>query len=210
MFTLKLAKNASLLFIAGSLLILGCTGSSSSTPKGYVAAESQDDLPLVDHPEYTHWSKFPVGAFSIRKKTVTNAAGSVYVTTRISLAEKTDERVVVEQQVTVVRPEATVENPPQELEYPAKFRLPTSVQLESFNLPSLKAKLLGEEVLNEAGSSFTCSLYQWEESNEAGPMTIKLWRSDEVPGRMVREETLIQSDGSTSVGFITEVQIPGN
>lgn len=210
MFTLKLSKNASWLFVVSSLLFVGCTGSSSSTPRGYVAPESQEDLPLVDHPEYAHWSRFPVGAFSIRKKTVTNASGSVYVTTKIALAEKTDGRIVVEQQITVVRPEVTVENPPQQFEYPAKFRLPKSVPLESFNLPSFKAKLMGEEVLNEADSSFTCSLYQWEEVNEAGPMTVKLWRSNEVPGRTVREETLIQSDGSTSVSFISEVQIPGN
>lgn len=210
MFTLKLSKNASWLFVVSSLLFVGCTGSSSSTPRGYVAPESQEDLPLVDHPEYAHWSRFPVGAFSIRKKTVTNSYGSVYVTTKISLAEKTDEKIIVEQQVTVVRPEVTNENPPQQMEYPAKFRLPTSVQLESFSLPSIKAKVVGEESLEEAGASRLCTKYEWEESNEAGPMAIKLWRSDEVPGRLVREETLIHSDGSTTVEFITEVQVPGN
>ncbi len=210
MFTLKLSKDASLLFIVSSLLFIGCTGSSSSTPQGYVAPESKDELPLVDHPEYTHWSKFPVGAFSIRKKTVTNSYGSVYVTTKISLAEKTDEKVVVEQQVTVVRPEVTNENPPQQMEFPAKFRLPKSVELEAFNLPSRKAKLVGEEIREEAGASYPCSLFEWEESNEAGPMNIKLWRSDEVPGRLVREETLIHSDGSTTLELISEVQVSGN
>ncbi len=201
-------KYATLTALLVSLALTGCSGSNSSTPQGYVTPDAQEELPLVDHPEYTHWSKFPVGALSIRKKTVTNSYGSVYVTTTHKLAVNTDEKVIVEQQVTVVRPEVTNENPPQELEFPAKFRLPKSVTLDVFNLPSRKAKLVGEEEVAIAGTNFKCQVYEWQETNEAGPMTVKVWRSDAVPGRLVREETLILSDGATSEEILTEVQIP--
>src|SRR6185295_8212307 len=127
----------------------------SPLPEGYVAPPLTDHLPLVDHPEYVNWSRFPVGTFVVRKKEVTNDFGLVRVTTKLRLSEKTADRAVVESQVTVDRPgEALIENPSQEMQFAARFPLPAEMKLEQFSLPALRAKQVGEESLSAGGREF--------------------------------------------------------
>src|SRR5262245_59629049 len=74
----------SILFMAGAIFPSGCGSDSAASavsqgplPPGYVAPAASDHLPLVDHPEYANWSKFPVGISIVRKKEVSNEFGSV-------------------------------------------------------------------------------------------------------------------------------------
>jgi hypothetical protein len=168
---------------------------------------ANESLPLVDHPEYVHWSQFPVGTAVTRKKEVSNEHGTVRVTTIVRLAEKTDDKVVVETQVTVDRlngqPE---ENPPFTAEFPAKFRLPASMKLEQFALPALRAKPIGDETHTAAGREYQAHVFTWEERNETGPMIVKLWRSNEIPGRMLRQE--IDGPMHHSVEETVEISLP--
>src|SRR5262245_38934568 len=196
------------------ILLSGCgsetttsTSSRGAPPEGYVAPAATDDLPLADHPEYVAWSRFPVGTGIVRKKEVSNESGSVRVTTTLRLAEKTADKVLVESQVTVDRPgQPLVENPPQTFNFPATFPLPAGMRLEQFSLPSLKAKATGEETRTACGREFQAQLFTWNEVNEAGPMAVKYWRSDEVPGRMVRQE--ISGRTQTSVEEVVEIIQP--
>lgn len=161
-------------------------GNSSRNAPHSVANES---LPLVDHPEYMHWCQFPVGTAVTRKKEVTNEHGTVRVTTIVQLTEKTDDKVVVETQVTIDRLNGRPEvNPSFPAEFPAKFRLPASMKLEQFSLPSLKAERIGDEARAASGREYQAQVFSWEERNETGPMGVKLWRSNEIPGRLVRQE----------------------
>jgi len=180
---------------------------SPSLPEGYVAPPPTDHLPLVDHPEYVNWSQFPVGTYVIRKKEVTNDFSQVRVTTRLRLRERSAEKIVVESQVTVDRSgEPLVENPPQELQFPAQFRLPSGMKIEQFLLPSLRAKQVGEEAREAGGREFKAQVFAWDERNETGPMAVKLWRSDEVPGRMLRQE--IEGRQHHSVEEVVEIVVP--
>jgi hypothetical protein len=194
-------------------LLVGCSNTASPTasqvtlPEGYVAPASTENLPLVDHPEYAHWSRFAVGAGVVRKKVVSNEFGTVRVTTTVRLAEKTADKVVVQTQVTVERPESgAVENPPFNAEFVAKFRLPEGMKLEQFALPSLKAKAGGEEARTACGREFQTEFFTWDERNEAGPMTIKFWRSNEIPGRMLRQE--VNGRTQTSTEEVVEITPP--
>jgi hypothetical protein len=174
---------------------------------GYVAPPVMEELPLVDHPEYVNWSRFPVGIVVVRKKEVTNDWGSVRVTTTLRLAEKTSEKVAVESQVTVDRPgHPMIENPPLSVDFPATFRLPAGMKLEQFALPSLKARQVGEETREALGQEYETQLFTWDEVNEAGPMTVKLWRSNDIPGRMLRQE--INGRMHASVEEVAEITQP--
>jgi hypothetical protein len=205
---------ALLLFASLTLIFAGCNDHSrpgnptqSTLPEGYVAPKSTDHLPLVDYPEYVNWNQFPVGTSVIRKKEVTNDFGLVRVTTKLSLREKSSEKVIVESQVTVDRPgEPLVENPRQEMQFAAQFRLPEGMQLEQFQLPSLKAKQTGEESIEVANRQFTAQLFTWNERNETGPMAVEYWRADEVPGRMLRQT--IEGHQHHSLEQVVEIHIP--
>lgn len=192
-----MSKSWSTPVAAASLIVLvGCdaetgTGfqSQGTSPPGYVAPAPLENLPLVAHPEYANWSRFPVGIVVVRKKVVTNESETVWVTTTLRLTEKTTEKVVVESQVTVDRPGNPLEqNPRLTVGFPATFPLPKGLRLEQFSLPSLKAKQTGEETRQACGHDYQTQLFTWEEVNENGPMAIQLWRSDDIPGRMLRQE----------------------
>jgi hypothetical protein len=200
--------------VASLICLVGCGNkpahgpvSQGPLPPGYIAPAPTGNLPLVDHPEYVSWNRFPVGIAVIRKKEVTNETGSVSVTTTLRLAQKMPDKIVVESQVTVNRPgQPLVENPPLNLDFPAKFRLPAGMKLEQFALPSLKARPAGDETRQACGREFQTELFTWDEVNEAGPMKVKLWRSDDVPGRMVRQE--IKGRTQASVEEVVEIVQP--
>lgn len=200
--------------LAGLVSLAGCGGqwtgsapTAAATPPGYVAPKATESLPLADHPEYANWSRFPVGTVVVRSKEVTNDQGTVRVTTTLRLAANTSDKVTVETQVTVDRMgHPLIENPPLRTDFPASFRVPAGMRIEQFTLPSLKAKLVGPETRQVGGQEWKTQLFTWQEVNETGPMTVKLWRSDEAPGRLVRQE--ITGPEHDSVEDVIEISVP--
>lgn len=198
-------------FVFGLLLlsIVGCGVGGGIQPAVIPEdLKSTSDRPLVAHPEYSHWSQFPEGSYSIRRKEVVGKNGKTIVTTKVQLKSKTAEKVSVEMQVTVKRgddPERV--NDPDVTDYPAQFQLPEGMQEEQFSLPSLKAKFSGEEALEVDGQKYECKKYVWTETNEAGPMEVTVWRSDNVPGRTVKEVSATQNVAESSSEQIIEVKI---
>ena len=166
---------------------------------------------LLDHPEYANWSRFPVGASVTRQRVVTNEFGEVRVTTKMWLEDKSSEQVAVGSQVSVVRSDNPPENnPPGSTTYPAKFALPNGLKPDLFLLPSSKAKLVGEESVMIGDLEVKSEVFEWTENNEAGPMTVKLWRSEEVPGRIVRQEMLTESSSTKTIEQISEIDTKGD
>src|SRR5262245_48062160 len=114
----RIAALLGLVWLAGCGLSNPDTSSEFELPDGYEAPQSTDHLPFVDHPEFVAWNRFPVGTSVVRKKEVSNVSGMVGVTTTLRLAQKTADKVVVENQVTIERPgEPLIENPPLRLEF---------------------------------------------------------------------------------------------
>lgn len=186
----------------------GCDVSGKYPPVVVDPAPPAAEGAVVPTPKFVHWAQFPIGTHVTRKKTVTNPDGSITVTTTQRLIEKTDQKITVQQQKTVERPEGQTEFPPQELVFAASFRLPPNLTEEQFALPSLKAKSTGRETIELAGQTYDAEVFEWEEVNEAGPMPIKIWRSNAVPGQILREEMLIPNNNQESSEEITEIVIP--
>jgi hypothetical protein len=191
------------------LVSIGCTPQPPQISPVDATASKQPELPQVPHPEYSHWSRFPIGTKVVRFKEASNEHGKVKVTTTITLADKNEKQVVVESQITVEREGMPAEvNPSFTAEYPATFPLPANLKLEQFTLPSLKAKESGEETQSVCGKEYSTKIYSWQEVNETGPMEVKVWRCDNVPGRTVREESLTISSQNKSLETVTEISIP--
>ena len=197
--------------IVAALLILslGCESSKKPilAPKTDKAQGTvSESAAMIVHPEYANWSQFPVGAQVTRFRVVSNENGEVKVTTVLTLQEKTDDHVIVNSQVNVQRPGEDMEtNPPESTKFVAKFPLPSGLSEEYFQLPSLKAKRIGEESLDVHGRTIQADIYEWTESNETGPMSIKLWRSNQVPGRIVRQEMLIEASQTKTLEELSSV-----
>ena len=199
--------------LAGTFV--GCTPSNKPIlPKNVgepTAGSTSKDTPrnpaaMIAHPEYSNWSQFPLGVKTVRYRTVTNATGKVEVTSTLVLAEKSDAHVLVHTQVNVQRPgEPLEENPIEEVRFPSQFELPQGMTEEYFQQPSLKAKKTGEEEMEVAGVKIKADVYEWTESNETGPMQVKLWRSNDIPGRIVRQEMLIEASQTKTLEEIREV-----
>ena len=190
-------------------LIGGCGTSNKPilAPKVQNASDQPDEVrPMVVHPEYANWSRFPVGAQVVRYRVVSNEKGKVEVTSTLKLEQKTDRFVEIVSQVNVKRSDEDLqENPPERTKFLSEFKLPAGLSEDFFQLPSSKAKMVGEEELQVHGRSVQAKVYEWTENNETGPMAVKLWRSDQVPGRIVRQEMFIESSQTKTVEELLEV-----
>jgi hypothetical protein len=161
---------------------------------------SNDKRLEMIHPEYANWSKFSVGSQVTRYRVVSNNSGKVEVTSVWKLTKKTDDYVEVVSQVNVHRPgEPLQENPPETTRFASRFKLPDGLSEEFFQLPNINAKKIGRENVEVHGKTVQADIYEWTESNEAGPMIVNLWRSDQVPGRIVRQEMLIESSQTKTI-----------
>lgn len=194
--------------IFAMLTVVGCDSRPREVALPANAKTVDESQPMVPHPEYVNWSKFPVKSHVVRNRSVVNEHGKVTVRTKLWLESISDKGVTVSSQITVERPnEPVVVNPIDSVSYPASFRLPKGMKEEQFQLPCLKATATGNEELKVADRDFSTTVFVWDEVNETGPMSVKVWHSDAIPGRVVRQEFLIKSSQTATTEEVVEVHI---
>jgi hypothetical protein len=190
------------------VICLGCDAGSGKVVPGSVPTTqaSVNPLPKVAHPEYANWSQFNQKASIVRKRIVTNANGSIAVTTKMWLESKDAKEVSVGSQVTVERPGEPVEkNDVNIVSYPATYSLPEGMDEAQFLLPSAKAKETGTETVQVQGTQVEAKVYEWIENNEAGAMTVKVWHSNSIPGKIIRQEMFTKSSETKTSEEIVEL-----
>lgn len=200
-----------LLFITtGSLCLTGCgEANGRATPKGFPEKKPAENLPTVENQNYANWTLFPAGTMVKKVKMTKNPQDWVKETTTTRLLEKTPEKVVVETQVTVERPNyPTQVNPATKNEIIATFRVPKGMTAEQIQAPSLKARNTGTEEVDVLGKKEKAVAFTWEDGTESGPMVIKAWFAETVPGRLVRQEMTVEQKGFKAVEEIVELSIP--
>lgn len=210
----SLPKQMMVLLLVG--VSLGCGGekkpqakANRELPKGYVEPQSTENLPLHDNPEFTNWKRFKVGTIVIRRRTTKNTTDHVIETQSLRLHEVGADKIVVENQITVERPNyPTKINDPFKVEFAAKFRLPNSVSPEQFGKPSIKATQICVEPIKVLGKDYMATRFQWDDQTESGPMSHTFWESMDFPGRMLRHEALVANKGSATTEEIMEVVLP--
>lgn len=194
--------------ISGLVATMGCDSRPREIVLPAIDRSAEESQPMVPHPEYVNWSKFPVKSYVIRNRSVVNEHGQVTVKTKLWLESISEKEVTVASQITVERPnEAVVTNPVDSVRYPATFRLPKGMKAEQFLLPSLRASSKGTETCAIGDKEFSASVFEWEEVNETGPMSVKVWHCDEIPGRVIKQEFLTKSSQTTTTENVTEVHI---
>jgi hypothetical protein len=202
-------------FLASGLIAaatLGCGNGkpSSEKPQGFPTERpSTDNLPTAENLNFKNWSQFPVGTTATWVKNTKNEKDWVKETTVRKLVEKSANTVVVEWQVTVERPNyETKVNSPNRTEIPATFRVPPSMTAQQLQAPSLKAKKAGEETVTILGKTYKAELFTWQDGTESGPMEVKAWYVDDLPGRIARQTMKVGQKDFDSLEEITSISIP--
>ncbi|HJZ55799.1 MAG TPA: hypothetical protein VKE74_12600, partial [Gemmataceae bacterium] len=168
--------------------------------------------PMFESLEYANWKRFPVGTM-VRRKAVTAAEGAAGTTTSVetfTLQQVSDTEVVVERQNTTERSDGSYRavNPPELRKFLRRFAIPSGMTADDFAKPARGAKPAGEETLTVLGKPYPTKGFTWTDSTEVGPMTIRVWLSDEVPGRLVRQVMTVPKVNTTTVEEVVELKIP--
>ena len=122
------------------------------------------------------------------------------------LESKDAKEVSVGSQVTVERPGEPVEkNDVNIVSYPATYSLPEGMDEARFLLPSAKAKETGTETVQVQGTQVEAKVYEWIENNEAGAMTVKVWHSNSIPGKIIRQEMFTNSSETKTSEELVEL-----
>lgn len=196
--------------LVGAAAISGCGGRAAAEPSSEIAPATSSSPPeTIPHPEFVNWQQFPIGTEVSRVRKVSNADSTVTVTTRTRLIDKTDRKITLETQTDVQRPgEPLEQNAPTRLEVSASFALPPGMRAEQFSLPALKAQKTGQEPIEVLGKEYVTQVYSWEDSSEAGPISVQVLWCDDFPGRVVQEKTMNTGTGVTSMETVTGRKIP--
>lgn len=185
-------------------------GPSVALASGKSSPDSETTPPeTLENLDFLNWKKFKVGTKVVRRKSTQNAQDWVKETQTIRLKEIQQDKVILESQITVERADSSKKvNPPFEIQFYASIVVPKGMNKDQFNKPSLKAAEVGKEKVTILGKEYLAQLWTWEDQTESGPMPQKLWQSDEVPGRFLKQESAVKRNGISSAEELIEIQIP--
>ena len=200
-------RMCSIVFVV--MIVCGC--GTRENPPATVASPSMITMgPLVANLDYANWSRYPIGtAVKIRSVTSRGPVETISIET-YQLAQLTDTEVVVERQNTTERNDGSYKavNPPEMRKYKKSFSLPAGMKQEDFAKPSLKAKSAGNESIEVLGKTYAAEVFTWNDHTEAGDMKVKIWLSDEMPGRVVQQTMEVVGIETKTVEQVIELTIP--
>ena len=165
-----------------------------------VAAEDK-----VDNPMYTHWAQFKPGSFSVFKAdNVINGIRDVTAMT-VTLVEITPEKAVIEKKYVSAVTMDKIDMPVQREEIPAKIE--AKELAKEIGLPKQGADWKGGKVADVAQGREEIRVgdrkfkANWSETTirtrDQGTATCKIWRSEKVPGQVLKLSSSF--DGRTSI-----------
>jgi hypothetical protein len=146
---------------------------------------------MIDNPQYALWAKQKVGS-SITYAVETQVAGQDITGTLVQkLLEVTPDQVTVEATQTVQMMGQSRTAQPSKIVYKAK--IPKSEEPQTKLPRNMKGSIkeVGEEDLDVAGKSIHCKVAEFEgtmQMPQNPTMKGKIWRSDQVPGGLVKWE----------------------
>jgi hypothetical protein len=199
-----------ILLFGFTLIAIGCGKEVSQTAAAPSGEPAMPPGPVILNRDFANWSRFPIGTI-VKIKSVT-LKGDLHVTSidTLKLLEKSDTELVVERQNTTERNDGSLGavNPPERRSYRKSFALPHGMSEADFDKPSLIAKSVGKETVEILGKKYEADVYTWADQTEAGPLDIKLWWSDEMPGRLLKQTMKLVKGDKTTNHSVIELTIP--
>lgn len=197
-----------LILLALPLILAGC-GPGKPAAAINVKRSDDPDAKLFDYPEFLNWNRFPIGTTVVLESVITGPQGDTTETYASELVQKTDKELTLKKQVTFVGAGPEEQNPP--LEVILRAKVLSKASAEKLDYPRSDAERLGTETIEVLGEPREAVVWQWVDKVEAGPMKVKLWRCDEIPGRLVRQESEVTDQFGKDVKTVmrvTSIEIP--
>jgi hypothetical protein len=162
---------------------------------------------MVDNPEYKTWAERKAGD-SITYEMNTVAAGN---TTKMTMTQKllelTKDKAVVELSNKIEVPGAPT-LPPKKHEVLAKVKKSEAGPLGKMPAGSKgEIKENGSQKVEAAGKTYECKVYEFTGEQQGAKTTGKIWRSEKVPGGMVKMETNADVGGQQIKSTMTLTKI---
>lgn len=169
-----------------SLCLFPVRGQATTAP----AAPTTAPEPMVDNPHYLAWSKHKPGTQVDLDMNL--LAGGQRVTTNVTmtLLELTPEKAVV-QSVAKMNIPGFPNAQEQKQEHTFQAKVPKS-EAEAADLPpgaSGESKDVGTETIQVNGKSYETQVREFTGTVQGQTATGKIWRSDQVPGGLVKMES---------------------
>jgi hypothetical protein len=164
----------------------------------------------VPSKDYESWKPHPVGTRVVRTSVTSIGDKSTTSVENWTLLASNNTYLEVENQNTTTKSDGSYRkvNDPRLFKYPSTLKIHPELKAEQFTKPDPKATVTGEEKLTVVGKDFTCTVYEWTGSTEAGEMKIKAWMSPAMPGQVVKQEMRVAKLNSVTIDRVTELSIP--
>jgi hypothetical protein len=149
-----------------------------------------------ENPLYKSWARHNIGT-SITTKTVSESMGQkTEMAIVMTLLEKSEERVVVETKMSMTVAGNTMDLPAQSMDIPATAPEVPAADEDNPDVPKPEIKE-SSETIKIAGKEYKAKLT--ESTTVIGGMKVrsKSWTSDEVPGMMLKTETIVEGEGAS-------------
>ena len=178
--------------VALALLVAVCTAGAGT-------ALAQE---LVDNPQYTSWAKHKPGTSVTMKMTQAMGGQNRDMELKQTLKEVTPDQVTIELQMSAMGQQMpatplTIKKKvtPDEAKY---GQLPPGAKAD--------VKEVGNETVTVAGKEYNCKVSEVTGEAQGSKSKGKLWRSEEVPGEVVKME--MTSEGTASGSMKMEIVVP--
>jgi hypothetical protein len=170
---------------------------------GLIQVQGED----VENPQYTNWSRFPVGTSVTTKDQVIKDNKSITTITTTKLISKTEKNIILS---TVVSSDATgmlVTNDPWETVIKRQFPLLPGVDKTKIGRPQ-GTIATGMETIEILGKKYQSEWYDIKSSTEAGPAITRTWISMDMPGMVIKSSTEVKNANRKTLLEVTELKIP--
>lgn len=143
----------------------------------------------VANEEYKNWSACGVGSWVTMKMETEAAGNKTEMEQTHKLAEKTDEKCVIETSGKMIMGGNAIDLPANKRDVPAKIQKPSGEAKK----PDMKE---GDEEIEVGGKKLKCHWVETTMEHSGTKTWSKVWLCDEIPGRMAKMES--KSDGAMS------------
>jgi hypothetical protein len=165
------------------------------------------DAQEIVSPIYKSWAQHKVGTIVTYREVTAKDGVKVEATRTLKLAELSDVKAVIdEEEVTVVKgkPE-TVSS--MSLTYRKMFPLLPGMKKEDADSPpGIGAH--GEETIKAAGKEYKAHYYEAKSMTDHGPAIARTWISNEVPGKVIKSVTTVESAKKVITLELIEIKVP--